>query len=153
VIERARTALTTDTGFAGSRAGRALRRSSNWVQLAMFCAVGASGYAVNLAVYSALVEVGDVHYLLAAVGSFLVAVSNNYLWNRLWTFKGSRGHVAYQGARFLVVSVVALAANLLCLRLLVEVGLGKIVAQAIAIILVTPLNFVGNKLWSFKLRG
>ncbi len=53
--------------------------------------------------------------------------------------------------RFLVVSVGALAANLLFLRLLVAVGLGKIVAQAIAIILVTPLNFLGNKLWSFRL--
>jgi putative flippase GtrA len=28
--------------------------------------------------------------------------------------------------------------------------MGKIVAQAIAIVLVTPINFVGNKLWSFR---
>ena len=79
-------------------------------------------------------------------------MSNNYLWNRVWTFRHQRGHVAYQGMRFLVVSVVALAANLVCLSLLVGVGLGKIVAQAIAIVLVTPLNFVGNKLWSFRIH-
>ena len=35
------------------------------------------------------------------------------------------------------------------LYLLVRLGLGKVLAQAIAIVLVTPLNFVGNKLWSF----
>ena len=29
-------------------------------------------------------------------------------------------------------------------------GWGKIVSQAIAIMLVTPLNFLGNKLWSFR---
>ena len=29
-------------------------------------------------------------------------------------------------------------------------GIGKIVSQAIAIVLVTPLNFLGNKLWSFR---
>jgi putative flippase GtrA len=40
----------------------------------------------------------------------------------------------------------------LILTALVELGLGKIVSQAIAIILVTPFNFVGNKLWSFRLR-
>ena len=136
-----------------TRAGRALRRTHNWVQLAKFCAVGASGYVVNLSVYALLLKGAGIHYLLAAVGSFLVAVTNNYTWNRLWTFRHQRGHVAYQGARFLVVSIVALAANLVCLRLLVEVGLGKIAAQAIAIVLVTPLNFVGNKLWSFRLRG
>ena len=49
-----------------------------------------------------------LHYLLAATGSFLVAVTNNYIWNRLWTFRGQRGHVAYQGLRFLVVPSLAL---------------------------------------------
>jgi putative flippase GtrA len=29
-------------------------------------------------------------------------------------------------------------------------GLGKLSAQAVAIVVVTPLNFVGNKLWSFR---
>ena len=123
------------------------------MQLAQFCGVGASGYIVNLAVYAALLKGAGFHYLLAAVGSFLVAVTNNYTWNRLWTFSGQRGHLAYQGMRFLVVSLLALAANLVCLRALVALDFGKILAQAIAIVLVTPLNFVGNKLWSFKLRS
>ena len=88
-----------------ARTRGALGRRGNWLQLARFCAVGASGYVVNLAVFTALVHWAGLHYLLAAVCSFLVAVTNNYVWNRLWTFRGQRGHVAYQGARFLVVSV------------------------------------------------
>ena len=138
------------TRLRGTRAGRALSRTHNWVQLARFSIVGASGYVVNLAAYTLLLKAGDLHYLGAAAGSFLVAVSNNYWWNRHWTFRSTRGHFAYQGMRFLVVSVLALAANLVVLRLLVGFGLGKIVAQAIAIVLVTPVNFVGNKLWSFR---
>jgi putative flippase GtrA len=122
------------------------------MQLAKFCLVGASGYVVNLSVYSLLVRGFDVHYLPAAVCSFIVAVANNYLWNRLWTFRGDRGHFYYQGLRFLVVSWCALAANLLVLRLLVGAGLDEITAQAIAIVLVTPVNFLGNKLWSFRRR-
>ena len=139
--------------IAGTRAVRALRRTQNWVQLGKFVAVGTSGYVVNLAVYAALVSGADLHYLAAAVCSFLVAVTNNYAWNRLWTFRGQRGHVAYQGVRFLAVSVAALGANLLILHSLVSAGLGKIPAQALAIVLVTPLNFVGNKLWSFRARA
>jgi dolichol-phosphate mannosyltransferase len=135
-----------------ARAGAALRRPHNWMQLAKFCTVGATGYVVNLAVYTLLLEGAGFHYLLAALCSFLVAVTNNYTWNRLWTFRASRGHLALQGLRFLVVSTAALAANLLVLHLLVELGVGKIVAQAIAIVVVTPLNFVGNKLWSFRRR-
>ena len=134
------------------RARRALGRRHNWFQLAKFCAVGASGYFVNLAVYTALLHGVDIHYLLAATGSFLVAVTSNYTWNRIWTFRGQRGHVAYQGLRFLVVSVLALAANLVVLHLLVRLGTGKVLAQAVAIVLVTPLNFVGNQLWSFGRR-
>ena len=132
------------------RARRALGRRHNWLQLGKFCAVGASGYLVNLAVYALLLRGGGLHYLLAATGSFLVAVTNNYTWNRVWTFRGQRGHVAYQGLRFLVVSTIALAANLMLLYGLVSLGLGELPAQALAIVLVTPLNFVGNKLWSFK---
>jgi putative flippase GtrA len=60
--------------------------------------------------------------------------------------------MAVQGLRFLVVSLVALGANLLVLHLLIRFGFGKLVAQAIAIVVVTPLNFIGNKLWSFRLR-
>ncbi len=149
-MERSAAAVTV--GTARSRAVAALSRPHNWVQLAKFCAVGASGYAVNLAVYTALLRGAGIHYLPAAACSFLVAVTNNYLWNRVWTFRHQRGHVAYQGLRFLVVSVVALGANLLVLDLLVGLGLGKIAGQAIAIVLVTPLNFVGNKLWSFRNR-
>jgi putative flippase GtrA len=132
------------------RAARALRARHNWEQLAKFCAVGVVGYVVNLVVYTALLRGAGVHYLGAAVCSFLVAVTSNYTWNRLWTFRGQRGHVAYQGLRFLVVSAFALGANLLCLEVLVALGVGKVPAQAIAIVLVTPLNFVGNKLWSFR---
>ena len=135
----------------GARARRALRAPHNWLQLAKFCAVGASGYVVNLAVYALLVHSGW-HYSVAAACSFLVAVTNNYTWNRLWTFRGQRGHIAYQGLRFLVVALIALAANELILAALVSAGVGKVIAQAIAIMLVTPVNFVGNKLWSFRRR-
>ena len=115
----------------------------------MFCFVGATGYIVNLWVFGLLVLVIGLHYIPAAVCSFLVAVTNNYAWNRLWTFRDQRGHVAYQGMRFLVVSTLALVANLGVLYVLVKAGLPEIASQAIAIVLVTPINFVGNKLWSF----
>jgi dolichol-phosphate mannosyltransferase len=140
------------TPGAAQRVGNALGRRSNWEQLAKFCTVGASGYVVNLVVYTILLEKLDLHYIPAAVGSFLVAVANNYLWNRSWTFREERGHVGAQGWRFLVVSTVSLVANLAVLHLLVTAGMGEIVAQASAIVLVTPLNFIGNKLWSFRLR-
>jgi putative flippase GtrA len=134
------------------RAANALRQRRNWLQLAKFCVVGASGFALNLAVFAALTHRTHFHYLLAAVCSFAVAVTSNYTWNHVWTFRGSSGRHAYSGPRFLLVSLLALGANLLLLRGFVLAGMPKIAAQALAIVLVTPLNFVGNKLWSFRRR-
>jgi putative flippase GtrA len=143
-------AFSPATALARTRAGRALTKPHNWVQLAKFSAVGASGYAINLAVYAALLKGAGFHYAAAATVSFLVAVTNNYTWNRLWTFHAERGHVGWQGLRFLVVALVAYIANLALLSGFIAFGLDKILAQAIAVVLVTPLNFVGNKLWSFR---
>jgi putative flippase GtrA len=127
----------------------ALRARRNWEELAKFCMVGAIGYAINLGVYAGLLHLG-MHYLLAATFSFLVAVTNNYFWNRVWTFRERRAGVGAQGLRFFIVSLVSLGANLGILHLLITAGTSKLVGQAIAIVLVTPLNFIGNKLWSFR---
>jgi len=133
-----------------TRAGQALRRPHNWVQLGKFSAVGLSGYVINLVVYTALLKGAGFHYAAAATCSFLVAVTNNYIWNRVWTFHAERGHVGWQGLRFLVVALVAYIANLALLTAFIAMGLDKVLAQAIAVVLVVPLNFLGNKLWSFR---
>jgi putative flippase GtrA len=146
-VEASPADVTVELWRARIRAG--LRQRRNWEQLVKFCLVGATGYVVNLWVFSLLVLLFDLHHIPAAICSFLVAVTNNYLWNRIWTFRDRRGHIGFQGMRFLVVSTFALGANLLVLEALVRLGLPEIVAQAIAIVLVTPINFVGNKLWSF----
>jgi putative flippase GtrA len=117
-------------------------------QFVRFCAVGASGYAVNLAVYAALLAMG-LHYLAAAAIAFLVAASSNYLWNRTWTFRTSDAPVLGQGARALVVSALSLGANQLFLLTLVAAGAGPLAAQAVAIVLATPFSFAANKLWAF----
>ena len=80
-----------------------------------------------------------------------MAVSNNFLWNRHWTFKAGDGRAHHQAARFLLVSVIAFAAGLVLLTVLVEVfGVKEVPAQAIAIVAVTPVSFLANKLWSFS---
>ena len=138
----------TVTGAGRVRAG--LGRRHNWVQLVKFCTVGGSGYVVNLAVFTLAFEVGGLHHLVAATIAFLVAVTNNFWWNRHWTFGAREGHAGFQAARFLTVSVAAFVVAAAILELLVSSGgMAEIGAQAISIAAATPLNFVGNKMWSF----
>ena len=119
------------------------KEPANWVQLFHF----------NLIVFTLLAKGADMNHLLAAVGAFVVAVTNNFLLNRHWTFRhqGSKeSHAGFQAARFFTVSLVGLGVNLVILELLVSAaGMAELPSQAIAVALATPVNFIGNKLWTF----
>ncbi len=139
-------------GDVARRVGRGTRDPENWAQLLRFGLVGGSGYVVNLIAFAILTGAGDLHHIVAAIGAFLVAVTNNFVWNRMWTFRAEAPgrRPAHQGMRFLTVSVVGLGVNLAILEALVTgADLGELPAQAIAVAVAMPVNFIGNKLWTF----
>ncbi len=133
------------------RAG--LRVGDNWFQLIRFAVVGGSGFVVNLTVFWLLVHPGGQDYRLANIAAYLVAVTNNFAWNRRWTFRhdAAGGHAGFQAVRFFIVSFAAQLASLIVLEALVVIAdTPKLGAQAVAVLAATPLNFLGNKLWSFS---
>jgi putative flippase GtrA len=139
----------TASEFA-DRLGAAARRPASWWQLLKFGIVGGSGYLINLAVFAILAGILGVHHIPAAIGAFCVAVTNNFLWNRHWTFGPGGGSAGFQAARFFAVSLASLGLNLIVLEaLLAGGGIGELPAQAIAVAVAMPFNFLGNKLWTF----
>ena len=138
---------------AHTRVRAGMGRRHNWVQLVKFGVVGGSGYVVNLCVFAFVFEVLNVHHLIAATAAFVVGVANNFWWNRHWTFRAGAGRADVQAPRFFAVSVVAFLFALAMLEVLVSVvGVAELPAQAIAIVAATPLNFLGNKMWSFAIE-
>jgi dolichol-phosphate mannosyltransferase len=139
-----------ETAFA-ARLAAATHSRDNWVQLAKFALIGGSGYLINLGVFALLADEAGIAHQVAAVAAFGVAVVSNFFWNRRWTFRPDSGAAGFQAARFFAVSVAAFLFSLAMLELLVGgLGVQKVLAQAIAIVAATPLNFLGNKLWSFR---
>ncbi len=133
-----------------ARIGAAARRPASWVQLSKFGLVGASGYLINLGVFALLTGSFGAHHVAAAVGAFVVAVTNNFLWNRHWTFGPGDGPAHFQAARFFTVSLASLVLNIAILQLLLYTeAVGELPAQAIAVAIAMPFNFLGNKLWTF----
>ncbi|MGB2581504.1 MAG: glycosyltransferase family 2 protein [Thermoplasmata archaeon] len=126
-----------------------------------FALVGGIGTVINLAILWTAVEVFFAHYLWAAVLAFVVADTNNFIWNRWWTFR-SKGKVHIQYSQFLLVSMNGLMLNLIILKTIVEdlmpaLGIGEdrasvflVIAQVIAIFLVSIFNFIANSLWTFS---
>lgn len=125
-----------------------------------FAFIGGIGTLINLGVLWVGIEVFGLYYLVGAAISFVVADTNNFIWNRLWTFK-SKGRLAPQYLQFLVVSVDGLMLNLILLKALVEellpsIGIPEdrasvyiLLAQVIAIFLVSLFNFAANSIWTF----
>jgi dolichol-phosphate mannosyltransferase len=142
---------STSAVRARLRAG--MRKSENWVELIKFTLVGGSGYVVNLAVFAFATSSLHLHHLAAAALAFVVAVLNNFWWNRHWTFGAADGHAGFQAARFFAVSVFAFVFAAAVLEALVRfTEIPVLGAQAISIVAATPLNFIGNKMWSFAQR-
>jgi putative flippase GtrA len=130
-----------------------IRKGQNWLQLVRFGAVGASGYAVNLISFALLVHVLGVTYWVASPIAYLLGTANNFYWNRRWTFSHAReAHPAHQAWKFFAVSLLSFGVNYAVLITLVKTtGMEQVLAQAIANAVGMPVNFLGQKLWSFKL--
>ncbi len=125
-------------------------------QFVRFCLVGASGVLVNYLVMRGLYNGLRLPYGLCSVTAYLVASVNNFIWNKIFTFKdAARGFwpVVKQYLRFLSVILLGMAINLGALVLLVElVGLDPVPANLLGVLLATVSNFLGNKLFAFRHR-
>jgi putative flippase GtrA len=127
-----------------------IRHPENHKQLVRFLCVGASGYVVNLVIFFVLIHSLRVD-LVAFVGAALVASTNNFFWNRHWTFGAKADHPVWQAMRFYIVSLVVLLFSIGIYKLLVGAGVSmKTLADGIAWIIATPLSFIVQKLWSFR---
>ena len=128
-----------------------VRHPENHKQLVRFLCVGASGYVVNLVSFLILVHPLSASDKLAFVLAAVIAASNNFFWNRHWTFVAREEHPVRQGMRFFLVSFLVLLIAAGIYTLLVSAGIQQhTLADGISWIIATPVSFVVQKLWSFK---
>ena len=126
-------------------------------QFVRFALVGSSGVLTNLAVYSSLIYLLYVHYLIAATVSFVTAMTGNFILNLRWTFKthdqGIRA-IGDQYLRYATVTIISYGINIVALWILVDFwDWHKVLAQLTAIFMTTISNFLGSKLWAFKVSN
>ncbi|MDE3071011.1 MAG: GtrA family protein, partial [Acidobacteriota bacterium] len=110
------------------------------------------GYVINLLIFALLDQVLGVEYHVAFAIAWFGAGVNNFLLNLHWTFKARGGQMHFQALRFFFASALAFAFAEGVLTFFVEVvGTSTLLGQVCALAAATPLNFLGNKLWIFKL--
>lgn len=125
-------------------------------QFVRFCLVGASGVVVNYLVMRGLYQGLHLPYGLCSVSAYLVASVNNFIWNKIFTFKDTARDfwpIIQQYLRFLSVILLGMAINLGALVLMVELAhLDPVLANLLGVLLATVSNFLGNKLFAFRRR-
>lgn len=121
-------------------------------QFLKFSVVGFLGTIINIGFLYLFTEFFNFFYLISATFSFIISVFNNYLLNKVWTFKdGLKRGLLVKGTKFFFVSFVSLIVNLFFLYLFTNVlGMYYLLSQVFAILISLFINFFGNKLWTFK---
>lgn len=120
-------------------------------QFIKFCFVGASGTVVDWVFYFAFTRWLGLFYLTAKALSFILAASNNYIWNRIWTFRSQEKKIAQQFLKFFVVSTVGLGLNTFIMYIVVDrVRWSDLWGLIVATALVMFWNFFANKIWTFR---
>lgn len=131
----------------------AVRRENITQRLLKFGSVGALGTVTNLIIYSTLIFL-DVNYNIASASAFVVAVMQNFLLNKQWTFKDHDVDVKHRFVKYFILNFLSFLLNLVILNLVIYFfGTEKMVqiaAQVLGIMGAMVTNFVGSHIVVFK---
>lgn len=119
-------------------------------RLLKFCAVGFSGMIVDFfCTWLCKEKLKWNKYISNSIG-FVLAATNNYIWNRIWTFQSQGTEIVREYSSFLIISLVGLGINNAVIYLLHDrLKLNFYLAKILAIGVVTLWNFGMNYLFTF----
>lgn len=138
------------------------------IRFLKFALVGLTGTVVDFGVMNLLRLVVGLPLVWAQGISFIAAVINNFLWNRLWTYPESRDQGAtWQLIQFIIINIIGITIRTPLISWLDQVlmnMLGKIylnlpvedyilsqnLALAISISIIMLWNYFANRYWTFR---
>lgn len=116
-----------------------------------FGVVGCSGMIVDFGVTYLLKEKAKLNKFLSNSAGFVLAATNNYIWNRLWTFHSKNEDIPVEYLSFFIISLLGLGINNLTIYLLADrlkwnFYFSKLCATAVVMV----WNFTMNLLVTFN---
>ncbi len=131
----------------------------NLFEFMKFAVVGVIGTVIDFGFYTLLSRGFGMYYMYARAISVLLAIGNNFILNKYWTFKsGKSGRVKAESVKFFIVSILNYCLNLGIMYAIVEFSSAEQLfgdyedyfAIIVAIGIVLFSNYFGNKYWTFK---
>ena len=125
-------------------------RREELTRVVRFICVGCAGYAFALALFALFHGPLGIDYRLSAALGNAISFAANFFVNRRWTFRAHTGPMGAQAIRFATVSALATLTNVIAVHVLVESGgLPEFGAEALAVVIATPVSYLGNRWWTF----
>ena len=119
-------------------------------RLIKFCVVGCSGMIVDFFFTWLCKEKFKWNKYISNSIGFILAATNNYVWNRIWTFQSQNMEVAREYISFIVISLIGLGLNNLIIYLVHEkLHFNFYLSKIIGIGCVTLWNFSLNYVFTF----
>jgi dolichol-phosphate mannosyltransferase len=123
-------------------------------ELTRFLAVGGLTLLLNNAIVIAFTEVAGFHYLLSIIATTLITTLLGFMLNRQWTFRKNGVIDWREMLRYFVGVMCNLCVVMVLTWGLVRMGLPYYVACLIVAAVMTPINFILHRHWSFGMgRG
>lgn len=124
------------------------------IQFIKFGLVGLSNTAVSMGVYYLFLWIDPKLYMLGSILGTILSIANAFFWNDRFVFKGNdrdfkstmkrlgKTYISYGGTSLLSTILLWIEVNLF--------GVSKSIAPIVNLMITIPLNFVINKLWTFR---
>ena len=138
------------------------------IRFIKFSVVGISGTIIDFGIFNLLLYI-QLSSIFASTISFIVAVINNFYWNRNWTYPESKIHpITTQLIKFSSVSLTGLLIRTMLYKLIEQPSIkfaeglknenilfsaevvGKNISLAFVIITVLFWNYLANRFWTYK---
>lgn len=129
--------------------------NSGWwlvlLRFVRFGIVGASGMVIDFGVTWLCKEKLRWNKYVSNSLGFVLAATNNYLWNRVWTFESQSEAVVREYTSFVLIAIIGLGLNNLIIYLIHERWKVPFYwSKLIAIGFVTIWNFTMNYVFTFR---
>ena len=120
------------------------------LKLLKFGLVGLSGMLIDFGITYLFKERLHLHKYIANAAGFMLAATNNFYWNKVWTFVNDDPSFVPQYAKFIAIALVGLIINTGVLMLVEKrMRINFYLAKVVAITVVVIWNFSMNYLFTF----
>ena len=126
----------------------------NILQFIKFGLVGVSNTLVSMACYYVVLFINEKWYMIGSILGTVLSIANAFYWNDKYVFKNSnndkKSKLKRLGKTYISYGGTSILSNLLLYLEVSIFAINKTIAPIVNLIITIPLNFIINKIWTFK---